>query len=682
MRYSPLLVALLVTCVFLFLFTLALNVGGRHTTLAFVSSSRARVETGTNTPTMTATPRPWDLYMSTEPLGRRQIEFAEGITKVVANFYVPPYNSGTSWKVEIVNFNLDPLPGSVLVDAQNPGWYSVEWPPGGGSRLSSANSPYYTNIRYVDTNLLKAQTRFYVGVGVRFSQTNYYGTTGFVVMEVIDPGANLKGEEGFTVPVSVTSSVDPVGLVLNVPETDPVRGRYTTRLQFCVDCSTSGTDPPTIKVADGSIVTARYVSQEGVHAAQLAWHQVMPPPETSTPGGPPAPSATPTATQTPPPNPTVIILTPVANAVGYVNAATGRNFFGRGNSIFAGVAYGTNIHHGAFQFVAPGPLPPGARIFRASIDLIGKETSRLGTTGTWQLGLLAPGDPPWIDENWATRTYTDIHTAAIDSILQPILTVDNLHADQRYHFVFPEADLVTLQNRWAATGKFSFRLDGPMSGPSAEINLFVWYSGTEAGAPSQAVKMEVGYTTYFASATPMSTSTSPWSPTPSATPTPSNTLSPTATHTPTLTPTASPTPTSTVIPPAPFTPTPTPTTVTPSPVTSSTPTLTPTLTPSGTATPVPSVTSTPTLIATATPTPTNTPAPTASVTMTLEPTMTATETPTPTLTALASPTRPPIRTPTATSDGGSKRQVYLPSLFLQRLKPGHSDQETVSSAGS
>jgi len=506
--------------------------------------------------------------MSAEPLGPRRKEFPQGIKEVYANFYFKPAAYINWLQVKILNYTLLPeFDSGPMTPPDSPGWVSVKWSVSDG--IPSVGSPYYTELGIINRdNLyeLRKQSEFYVGVGVRFDLSDYYGTAQPALVTVNDPGANPDNLIDFTALVTVTSSVDAQGLQMHLPITDRARGRYSTRLYFCTTCDSSSSDPdrPTLKVADGASITAAYRSAEGFYQGDATWHASFPEatPTFEWATGTPLPTRTPTATHTPPPHPIIIAMTPAPEAIGYIVASSpNSNYFGRNFSVFAGSTGSGNILEGAFQFVAPGTFPPGARIFRAGIDLIGKDAALVGPTGTWRLNLLAPG----IDENWKSRTYADIHGSAIDTTLLPLLGPGDLYAGQKYHFEFSPADLSVVENRWAATGKFSFRMDGPLPDSNRLFNVFSWYSGNETDRPQitpPAVKMEIGYTLNQASSTPVSTSTLPPSSTPSRTPTPSPTQTDTLTPWPTLTPTPtpSPTPTLTWTPTQTSTPTPTPTT--------------------------------------------------------------------------------------------------------------------------
>ena len=97
---------------------------------------------------------------------------------------------------------------------------------------------------------------------------------------------------------------------------------------------------------------------------------------------------------TPPPDGQVYVVTPAANAVGWVRQGDGTpNHFGDYN-IYAG-AFEGQMYIGALQFDL-SEVPMGAPITYADLTLVGLSDHWLSSGGTWRVELLEPG----MEENW------------------------------------------------------------------------------------------------------------------------------------------------------------------------------------------------------------------------------------------------------------------------------------------
>ena len=262
--------------------------------------------------------------------------------------------------------------------------------------------------------------------------------------------------------------------------------------------------------------------------------------------GPSATAAPPTATRTPvPPTPTSlpggveVVLTPANNRVGWVvSSQPGLNYFDD-DDMYTGTWNG-NIYHGAAQ-IDLGPVPAGAHLNYARLELTGRSSSFLGASGTWSANVLDSA----IDAGFGASGYAQIHTAAIDATLLPLLGIDDLGPNVTNTFNFSPSQLGTLAARVDGSRRLSLRLDGPTGGTFS--NLFTWDTGYGPESFYPGPKLVVNYSL-----------TAP-TPAPTATPTDVPPPSPTSTEgaTPTATETAVPSTATSTAPPPPPTATPT-----------------------------------------------------------------------------------------------------------------------------
>ncbi|MBI3943064.1 MAG: S8 family serine peptidase [Chloroflexi bacterium] len=197
---------------------------------------------------------------------------------------------------------------------------------------------------------------------------------------------------------------------------------------------------------------------------------------TPTPGIINTPTATATAPipATPSPTPgsgTEIVITPVANSVGWVTSGElTSNHFGD-DDMYTGYLGGA-IYHGAVQF-SLASLPAGAPISGGTVELTGQTTEYLGGNGTWNLLMLTTS----LDGNWPNSTYSLIHGAPIFGSVPPLLGATDLAANKVNIFTLTSAEIAEI-NRRGNQGRVSFRLDGPQNGTGS---LFSWDSGYGIG---------------------------------------------------------------------------------------------------------------------------------------------------------------------------------------------------------
>lgn len=176
---------------------------------------------------------------------------------------------------------------------------------------------------------------------------------------------------------------------------------------------------------------------------------------------------------TPPPGGQVYVVTPAADAVGWVRQGDETpNHFGDYN-IYAG-AFDGQVYIGAIQFDL-SEVPPGAPIVYADLTLVGLSDQWLGDGGAWTVQLLES----WMDDDWAQKTFTSlgwVDGAAVEFV--PTLTASDLGAGHANTFVLEPEALKALEGR-TFSGRVSFRINGPASGAD---NLFSWDSGYGTGS--------------------------------------------------------------------------------------------------------------------------------------------------------------------------------------------------------
>ena len=203
----------------------------------------------------------------------------------------------------------------------------------------------------------------------------------------------------------------------------------------------------------------------------------------------PAPTPTPLQFDRPMPIPTpplggdIIVLTPVAKAVGWVasNEEQGNHF---GDSYLHAGMYGGFTYYGAIQFDPSSVITLGTPIYFAAVQVIGLSQERLGAGGRWELQLLGLE----VDPGWPYHSFQDIHNARIDQTIpvrlsahDEALALENgdLDKNKANVFTFTAGQLAVLEKRLYDSGLVSFRLDGPSAG---ENNLFTWDSGYGPGS--------------------------------------------------------------------------------------------------------------------------------------------------------------------------------------------------------
>ena len=512
--------------------------------------------------------------------------------------------------------------------------------------LQSSNQPYTTRISYTLPGVPFPYERSYIwatGTSVTFDRPVYYGVGDTARIAVQSP--RRRGDQ--TTTVNVTSNVNgrQIGQVSVLLAEKPAgSGRFEGTLGFRT-ASGGPANGVTLYVEDGAQVAAIYDLASPPLGATAEWHE--PPTPTLTPSNTPVPTRTATPTPTPPPTQTltptstltftpgpsptpsltytvtltptrgpetstpvptwtpqaaVITVVPNANQVGYFSTLYNATV---PSLMWAGVwAGGTSIHHGVVQFDLLG-LPVGPQITAASLAVTGQR-NLLGETDpvSFTLGLL-PSRFGTFDEaqSLAFASYDDIHRAPVTPAANA-LDSRELGVGVTNVFQLSPAQVAGLTARRSDTGRVTFRLDGPQSGPN---RLFGWCGRPTPSGPGQTQclsdqwpSLRIDY------AIPAPTFTPTFTPTPTASATPTGTATRTATAT--QTPTVTRTPTTTATPTASGTAT---QTLTPGPTASPTLTATRTPGPTGTATLPPTLA--PTRTSTVTVSPTIPPTPTVGV---------------------------------------------------------------------
>jgi hypothetical protein len=185
----------------------------------------------------------------------------------------------------------------------------------------------------------------------------------------------------------------------------------------------------------------------------------------------------PTGTPTPFPGGSINALSPDALDVGWVASDEdmanhlGDSFLYSG--VFAGVVY-----HGVIQFDLSA-LPRGAEIQSGALELVGLDGRRLAEDGAWEVRIL----DPQADEEWARKTYQEIHNAPVSWTLSPVLGAGDLAPGKSNVLDLPGGGLDDLEQRLLDEHfTVSFRIDGPIAGQNC---VFAWDTGYGAATQGQ-----------------------------------------------------------------------------------------------------------------------------------------------------------------------------------------------------
>jgi hypothetical protein len=141
----------------------------------------------------------------------------------------------------------------------------------------------------------------------------------------------------------------------------------------------------------------------------------------------------------------------------------------------------SNLHVGAFQGESFAgvlqfdlqSLLPDSRILFAALEITGRRSANLGSSGEWVLNLLDSNQLK-LDE----LTYDALRQAAPLSTIGGPLASQNLAAGLTNRFLFAPKDLALIEKQLNG-GILAFRLAGPTDGD----NLFTWNAGPGSGGP-------------------------------------------------------------------------------------------------------------------------------------------------------------------------------------------------------
>ncbi len=230
-----------------------------------------------------------------------------------------------------------------------------------------------------------------------------------------------------------------------------------------------------------------------------------------TPTNPPPPTATdpppPTATPKPPdptspaptslPGSTDIELRPIAGRAGWVVSTEPYSNHFDSADMFTGV-WNDRAYHGAMQFDLSA-IPADAFINFARLEMYGRSSGSLTRSGTWSVNLMEPD----LDRGFEGHGYAKIHSAAVETMLLPLLAATDIDEGKRNLFNFSPGQLESLARRTASTALVSFRMDGPTSGEFANLASWETGQGDQATYPAPVlfINFSVGKPVPFPTAT-------------------------------------------------------------------------------------------------------------------------------------------------------------------------------------
>ncbi len=211
--------------------------------------------------------------------------------------------------------------------------------------------------------------------------------------------------------------------------------------------------------------------------------QVRTPTRTPTPT--PVPTATPTLTPPLLPTPEPLEVPSPPSDGSLVTFAPNPERTGWAGSKELGIHWrDRNLHSGTYQGQALvsvlqldlTSLAPGTRILFAALELTGRSSKYLGSTGQWKVDIIDSGS----DVDWDEANYDTIRQAKSLISVGPTLGARSLATGQTNRFVFGAEQLALLQQQ-LDRGIVSLRLNGPAE---AGDNLFTWDAGPGATEPT------------------------------------------------------------------------------------------------------------------------------------------------------------------------------------------------------
>ncbi|HZQ07696.1 MAG TPA: hypothetical protein VFD70_14025, partial [Anaerolineae bacterium] len=185
----------------------------------------------------------------------------------------------------------------------------------------------------------------------------------------------------------------------------------------------------------------------------------------------PAPTQAPLVIPTPPLDGEQLSLLPNPNLSGWYESDEAEPHYGDAN-LHAGSYQGKNFGS-IIQFNLRN-YPTDSKILFAALELTGRDATRLGASGDWQLDILE--NSPTTD--WANVTPEQLAQVPSLMTVSETLTTSDLAIGHINRFVFDDSARQLLEQQFK-NGNLVFRLRGPAADSD---NLFTWESGAGASA--------------------------------------------------------------------------------------------------------------------------------------------------------------------------------------------------------
>lgn len=183
------------------------------------------------------------------------------------------------------------------------------------------------------------------------------------------------------------------------------------------------------------------------------------------------PTNAPLVIPTPPVDGSQASLVADAALTGWISTDEQAPHYGDDN-LHAGTFQGKNLSS-ILQFNLQN-LPQDTKILFAALELTGRDASRLGSGGEWQLDLLENA----LDQDWFAATPQDLAEAKSLGKIGNSLIGDELGVGRVNRFILTETERQMLEQQFR-NGSAVFRLRGPVS---SSDNLFTWESGASGSA--------------------------------------------------------------------------------------------------------------------------------------------------------------------------------------------------------
>ncbi|MBI5302395.1 MAG: PD40 domain-containing protein [Chloroflexi bacterium] len=183
-----------------------------------------------------------------------------------------------------------------------------------------------------------------------------------------------------------------------------------------------------------------------------------------------APTLAPLVIPTPPSNGTLLTLSADSNRTGWTATNEPAPRWGDRNLLVGALQNQTYLAIAQFDV---GTLPPGSQVLYAVLELTGRDGTRLGATGDWQVELV----DSVLAESWLQAPFNQIANApALSPVGQPLNAAQlNVGQPNRVEFNLAQRQLLEKQ---LDNGTLTFRVRGPASGD----NIFTWVAGS--GTPT------------------------------------------------------------------------------------------------------------------------------------------------------------------------------------------------------